>query len=75
MSGSNSEEDALVDDVYAYLIQKSYPKGCSSVRKRQITKRAERFSVNEGSLYHMHGGKMVQKISITRSFFRLYFLA
>lgn len=26
MSDSDSDEDALVDDVYAYLVQKSYPK-------------------------------------------------
>ena len=25
MSDSDSDEDALVDDVYAYLVQKSYP--------------------------------------------------
>ena len=47
MSESDSDEDALVDDVYAYLGQKSYPKGCSGTRKRQIRKRAERF-LSEG---------------------------
>ena len=48
MSDSDSDENALVDDVYAYLVQKCYPKGCSGMRKRQIRKRAERFSVKEG---------------------------
>ena len=49
MSGCDSDEDALVDDVYAYLVQNSYPKGCSGTRKRQIRKRAERFSVKEAT--------------------------
>ena len=35
----SDDEDALVDNVYAYLVQKSYPKGCSGTRKRQISKR------------------------------------
>ena len=52
MSGSDSCEDALVDDVYAYVTQNSYPIGCSGTRKRQIRKRAERFSVKEGHLYY-----------------------
>ena len=62
MSDSDSDEDALVNDVYAYLVQKSYPKGCSGTRKRQIRKRAERFSVKEGKLYYRckKGGKQVQ---------------
>ena len=30
MSDSDSDEDALVDDVYAYLVQNSCPKGCSA---------------------------------------------
>ena len=29
MSGSDSCEDALADDVYAYVTQNSYPIGCS----------------------------------------------
>ena len=52
MSGSDSCEDAIVDDVYAYVTQNSYPIGCSGTRKRQIRKRAERFSVKEGHLYY-----------------------
>ena len=62
MSGSDSCEDALVDDVYAYVTQNSYPIGCSGTRKRQIRKRAERFSVKEGHLYYTSkkGGKQVE---------------
>ena len=63
MSGSDSCEDALVDDVYAYVTQNSYPIGCSGTRKRPIRKRAERFSVKEGHLYYTSkkGGKQVEK--------------
>ena len=62
MSDSDSDEDALVDNVYAYLVQKRYPKGCSGTRKRQIRKRTERFSVKEGNLYYRFkkGEKQVQ---------------
>ena len=35
MSDSDSDEDALVDDVYAYLVQKSYPKGCSAWHEKK----------------------------------------
>ena len=63
MSDCDSDEDALVDDVYAYLVQNSYPKGCSGTRKRQIRKRAERFSVKGGNLFYCvkKGGKQVQR--------------
>ena len=59
MSGSDFCEDALVDDVYAYVTQNSYPIGCSGTRKRQIRKR---FSVKEGHLYYTSkkGGKQVE---------------
>ena len=62
MFGSDSCEDALVDYVYAYVTQNSYPIGCSATRKRQIRKRAERFSVKEGHLYYTlkKGGKQVE---------------
>ena len=58
MSDSDSDEDALVDDVYAYLVQDSCPKECSSTRKKQIRKRAERFSVKEGNLYYRFKGRL-----------------
>ena len=35
MSDSDSDEGALVDDVYAYLVQKGYPKGCSGLQARE----------------------------------------
>ena len=51
-----------MDDVYgAYLVHKSYPKGCSDVRKRQVRKMAERFSVKEGLHLFKKAGKQVQK--------------
>ena len=76
MSDSDSDEDALVDDVYAYLVQKSYPKGCSGTRKRQIRKRAERFLVKEGNLYYRFKkeGKQVQTHALAKAYFRLHCL-
>ena len=76
MSDSDSDEDAIVDDVYAYLVQKSYPKGCSGTRKRQIRKRAERLLVKEGNLYYRFKkeGKQVQTHALAKAFFRLHCL-
>lgn len=52
MADKDSDEDALVDNVY----------GCSGMRKRQIRKGAERLSVKEGNLhyYFKKGGKLVK---------------
>ena len=49
---TDEKEDDLVDAVYDYIVNKSYPKDCTATKKRQIRKKAERFSVEGGELYY-----------------------
>ena len=51
--------DDLVEQACLYLTTKSYPEGCTLIRKRQIRKKAEKFSVVNGELYYVPKEKQV----------------
>jgi hypothetical protein len=45
------DEGDLAEEVYLYLSQRKYPDGCEANRKRQIRKKAEKFTLRDGELY------------------------
>ena len=53
------ELDYLVEEVYLYMTKKTYPNGCLLNRKRQIRKKAEKFEIVDGELYHAPMNKQV----------------
>lgn len=60
-----SQED-LVQDVYLYLTERSYPAGASANLKRVIRNKAKKFSVRNGELFytHMKRGRGCSKVHI-----------
>ena len=44
--------EQLIEQAYTYLREKTYPDGCSEMRKRMIQKKAAKFEVKDGELYH-----------------------
>lgn len=54
-----SDCDGLVEDAYAYLVSKTYPKCATESKKRVIRRKAARLTVSsEGELlYKHHPGK------------------
>ena len=46
-----SQED-LIEQACIYLMEKTYPEGCTLNRKRQIRKRAEKLHIVNGELYY-----------------------
>ena len=44
--------DALVQQAYAYVTDKTYPSGCSETRRRVIRKKATKFELKDGELYY-----------------------
>ena len=53
-----SQED-LIEQACIYLMEKTYPEGCTLNRKRQIRKRAEKFNIVNGELYYAPKDKQV----------------
>ena len=61
MEDLDEKEEAtdLVDAVYEYLVKKEYPKDCTATKKRQIRKKAEKFTIERGELiYISNNGKV-----------------
>lgn len=50
MSGEGVGQPDLIDETLVYLSEKNYPDSCSSNRKWQIRKKAEKFVLNDGEL-------------------------
>ena len=48
--------------MYHYLTKNEYPSGVSEYRKREIRKKAKRFTVKDGELYYIQG-KTKHKVS------------
>ena len=53
-----SQED-LIEQACVYLMEKTYPEGCTLNRKRQIRKRAEKLNIVNGELYYAPKDKQV----------------
>lgn len=50
--GTNQKE--LVQNVYVYLTERSYPNGASANLKQVIRNKAKKFSVRNGELFYTH---------------------
>ena len=52
LSSMHKDED-LIEQAYLYLTKKKYPEECTASRKRQIRKKAEKFTIVGGELYYL----------------------
>ena len=62
----DDEEDDLVELAFRHVTNQGYPEGCSNVRKRMIRRKAKKFEVVGGGLFHKH--KIKGKVSNFRLF-------
>ena len=54
---AEQREEELIQQAYTYLTKKTYPGGCTEIRKRVIRKKAAKFEVKDGELYYKHKQK------------------
>jgi len=54
---AEQREEELVQQACTYLRKRSYPDGCTEIRKRVVRKKAAEFEVKDGELYYKHKQK------------------
>ena len=55
--GLAEQREELIQQAYTYLTKKTYPSGCTEIRKRVIRKKAAKFEVKDDELYYKHKQK------------------
>ena len=67
----SSPSDILVENVFVYLTQGTYPESASANEKRVIRKKAKTFSVENGELFYLNRKKKGGKVTLSKIFFLL----